>query len=99
VHRGEDGFDPLFKVGPLYDIANQRLLSTYVPSQFIAIDEGMVPWKGRLSFRQYIPNKPDRFGMKLYILCDSLTGYVSLFDVYTGKDFDPNPAADDLEVT
>jgi hypothetical protein len=24
---------------------------------------------------------------------------VSLFDVYTGKDFDPNPAADDLEVT
>ena len=66
----------------------------------MSIDEGMVtmvPWKGRLYFRQYLPNKPDKFGMKLYILCDSETGYMSLFDVYTARDHDPNPEATERE--
>ena len=61
------------------------------------IGEGMVPWNGLLSFRQYLPNKPDKFGMKLYILCDSTTGYLSLFDVYTGADYEPNPERDEFE--
>ena len=53
-----------------------------------------MPWRGRLSFRQYLPNK---FGMKLYILCDSTNGYMSLFDVYTGADYEPNPDVDGFE--
>jgi hypothetical protein len=98
IPRGQDNFDPLFKVRPIYDVANQRFLSTYTPKQHISIDEGMVPWRGRLSFRQYIPNKPDKFGMKLYILCDSSNGYISLFDCYTGRDYDPNPERENHEL-
>jgi hypothetical protein len=63
--------------------------------QHIAIDEGIVPWKGRLSFRQYLPNKPDRFGIKLYQLSESKSGYICDFEVYTGKDSDPNPDGDE----
>lgn len=59
--------------------------------------KGMVPWKGRLAFKQYIPNKPDRFGMKLFVLSESESGYVENFAVYTGKDFDPNPEANEKE--
>ncbi|CAK9834556.1 PiggyBac transposable element-derived protein 4, partial [Anthophora retusa] len=29
----------------------------------------MVPWRGRLSFRQYIPGKRHKYGIKLYKLC------------------------------
>lgn len=97
IRRGEPNFDPLFKVRPLYDVANTKFLECFTPNQHIAIDEGMVPWKGRLSFRQYLPNKPDKFGMKLYMLCDSETGYINLFDVYTGKDYDPNPEREETE--
>lgn len=54
----------------------------------------MVPWKGRLSFRQYIPSKPDRFGIKLYTLCESRNSYICDFDVYTGSDYNPDPTAE-----
>lgn len=89
--RGDDNYDPLFKIRPLYDAARDVFAQVYTPEQHLALDEGMVPWKGRLSFKVYIPNKPDKFGMKLYILCESMSGYICTFDVYTGKNYDPNP--------
>ena len=92
--RGDVGYDPLFKIRPLYDAFRDRFSQVYVPDEDISIDEGMVPWKGRLSFRQYIPNKPDRFGVKLYIMCESKSGYMCSFNIYTGSDFDPNPDAE-----
>ncbi|XP_064598403.1 piggyBac transposable element-derived protein 4-like [Liolophura sinensis] len=57
----------------------------------------MVPWKGRLSFKQYLPNKPDRFELKLYVLCEGNSGYISRYEVYTGKNYTPNPGADEDE--
>jgi hypothetical protein len=48
----------------------------------------MTLWKGRLSFRQYLPLKASKFGIKTYELCDSITGYLWSFLVYTGKDTD-----------
>ena len=40
--------------------------------------------KGRLTFRQYIPNKTHRYGVKLFKLC-SLAGYTWSVKVYSGK--------------
>ncbi len=45
-------------------------------------------WKGRLAFRQYIPTKRSRFGVKFFILCDVLTGYVQDMVIYTGSTTD-----------
>ena len=45
----------------------------------------MVKFKGRLSFRQYMPNKPTEYGIKLCRAADSANGYMSNFDVYLGK--------------
>ncbi|CAH1973228.1 unnamed protein product [Acanthoscelides obtectus] len=50
----------------------------------LVIDESMVPFRGRLSFRQYVPNKTHRYGVKLYKLCTS-SGYTYNLKVYTGK--------------
>jgi hypothetical protein len=47
------------------------------------------------SFRQYLPNKPDKFEIKLYQLSNSKSGYICDFEVCTGKDFDPNPDGDE----
>lgn len=49
------------------------------------IDESLMLWKGRLSFKQYIPSKRHRFGVKLFVLCDCQTGFVLDFIVYTGS--------------
>jgi len=56
----------------------------YIPEENVAIDEYLTLWKGRLSFRIYIPTKRERYGIKLSMLCESETGYLRNFIVYTG---------------
>ncbi len=46
----------------------------------------MVKFKGRLSFRQYLPSKPVKWGVKLWTLAESATGYLHQFQIYTGKE-------------
>lgn len=48
------------------------------------LDESMVPFRGRLSFCQYIPSKAHSYGIKLFKLCDS-QGYTYAVEIYAGK--------------
>ena len=41
--------------------------------------------EGRFTLKQYMPLKPVRRGIKVWALADSLNGYISEFEVYTGK--------------
>ena len=50
-----------------------------------SIDEGMVPFKGNIHFRVYNPNKPGKYGIKTFKLCDSTNGYFCSFDIYVGE--------------
>ena len=45
----------------------------------------MVPYKGRSSLKQYMPKKPVKRGLKVWVRADSVTGYISRFQIYTGK--------------
>ena len=45
----------------------------------------MVPWRGRIKWKQYCPDKPVKFGFKVFVLCDAETNYIYNIDVYTGK--------------
>ncbi|XP_070380752.1 piggyBac transposable element-derived protein 4-like [Dermacentor albipictus] len=56
----------------------------FVPFQDLCTDKSLMPWRGRLAFRQYVPCKRHRFGVKLFGLCDVNTGYILRFIVYTG---------------
>ena len=47
--------------------------------------------EGTLSFRLYLPDKPDKFGVKLFMLCDSSNEYSSRFEIYHGSDNNPSP--------
>ncbi|UYV70309.1 hypothetical protein LAZ67_7002484 [Cordylochernes scorpioides] len=48
-------------------------------------DEKIIPLKGRCSFKQYLPNKPSKYGIKTYGLCWSRTSYVVNIDINAGK--------------
>lgn len=89
VDKGEPGYDPLFKVRPLLDIVDPTYASVFCPGQKLSVDESMVKFKGRVSFRQYMPAKPVRFGMKQFVVCDSKTGYALKYLTYTGKNTFP----------
>ena len=76
--------DKLFKVRPLIDHLLKKFQEVYTPSQNISVDESLVKWKGRIHFKQYIPNKRARYGLKIFCLCET-SGYTYRFCVYTGK--------------
>lgn len=77
--------DRLFKISPLLDILQQKFKESYIPEELVCIDESNVPFRGRIHFRQYIPNKRHRYGIKVFKLCVS-GGYTWSFKVYTGKE-------------
>ena len=63
-------------------------------NQMLCVDEQMIPFKGASSLKQYLPNKPHKYGYKVFVLCDS-TGIIHDFDIYTGK-IDPPANGPDL---
>ena len=82
--HGEDGYDPLYKVRPLLDHFSAVFPFYYQPAQHISIDEMMTGTRCRIAFLQYMPKKPTRFGIKVWVLAEAKTGYVLDFQVYTG---------------
>ena len=52
----------------------------------MTIDESMVKFKGRLQFRQYMPAKPTKWGLKIWTLAESSSSYIHHFQVYTGRE-------------
>ena len=57
----------------------------YQADVHVSVDERMVKSKGRSGIRQFVANKPTRFGFKVWVLAESGTGYTLDFNVYTGK--------------
>ncbi|XP_008482636.3 piggyBac transposable element-derived protein 4, partial [Diaphorina citri] len=76
--------DRLGKIKRITELIQQKFKALYYPGKDFVIDESLIPWRGRLIMRQYIPNKAHRYGVKLYKLC-SLDGYTWSFKIYTGK--------------
>lgn len=90
IPRGEPGHDRLFKIRPFMTKLISNFQKVYIPFKNISIDESMVGFKGRISFLQYMPKKPQKWGMKAWALCDSKTGYVWNWKLYVGKDDEVN---------
>lgn len=87
LHFTSDSSGPrLYKIQPVLEILSKNFKELYTPDREICIDESLFGWKGRIGFRQYIPSKRARYGIKIYKLCESQTGYIWNFLIYTGKD-------------
>lgn len=62
-------------------------ISSYNSNKKLCVDESMLKFKGCLFFKQYLPSKPStKWSIKIWSLCDSRTGFLLWFDVYTDKD-------------
>ena len=80
-HDEQDG---LYKFIPLCDSLISRYQTVYNPGSEIVIDESTVCFRGRLGFRQYLPGKSHKYGMKLYKLCTP-ESYTLNFEVHTKR--------------
>ncbi|KAK7106183.1 piggyBac transposable element-derived protein 4-like [Littorina saxatilis] len=89
--KGDAEYDPLFKVRTLLEQVRTSSHAHYHPGKHISIDEAMVKFNGRLSFKQYIKGKPNPWGIKVWCVADPRTGYMLDFDPYLGKVHEPMP--------
>ena len=72
---------------------HKNLEKYYIPGENITVDEQLIPFRGRCGFLQYMPSKPDKYGMKIFWSCDSKTAFPLRGSPYLGKNkTGPRPA-------
>ena len=84
----KDGYDKLAKIRPVLTAVQQTCVHNYSPHKECSVDEAMIKFKGWSTLKQYMPKKPIKRGIKVWVRTDSHTGYISQFYVYSGKDND-----------
>ncbi|XP_029931656.1 piggyBac transposable element-derived protein 4-like [Myripristis murdjan] len=62
----------------------------WVPRSDVCVDEMLIGFRGRCPFRQNMPSKPDRYGLKVWVPCECETSYCWNLQFYLGK---PSSAA------
>lgn len=77
--------DSLFKIDMVFQSIRKNFKDILVPFKNLVIDESLMLWKGRLSFKQFIRTKRHRFGIKFFVLCDVETDFILDIIIYTGK--------------
>ena len=73
----------------------KNCITCFTPGQNITIDEQLFPTKARTPFTQYMPQKPDKFGIKFWLAVDVETKYLLNGFPYLGKD-EQRPANETL---
>ncbi|XP_050340699.1 piggyBac transposable element-derived protein 1-like [Bactrocera neohumeralis] len=80
--RDDPNRDRLYLIRPLIDTLN-RTFGSIPKLDRLCVDEQMCSSKMKNYMKQYLPNKPKKWGFKLYVLCDS-TGFAYKFEIFSG---------------
>lgn len=82
-HRRET--DKLAPIRDIFNIFVENCKKSYQPNINLTVDEQLVSFRGRCSFRVYMKSKPVRYGIKIWALSDSENAYSLNLQVYLGK--------------
>ena len=77
--------DKLAAFRDIWLVFTSQLSKYFIPGSDICVDEQLVAFRGRCNFRQYIPSKPAKYGIKIWWCCDSSTSYPLSADIYLGR--------------
>lgn len=77
--------DPLRKIRNIIDKLRGTFANAFYPYRNLCIDETLLLYKGRLTFKQFTSSKRNRFGIKSFVLCDCKTGYIQDFIIHMGS--------------
>lgn len=79
-----DATDPLAPMGQVPTLLQSKLREFFVAGTHLTIDEQLMEFHGRVNFKQYIASKPGKFGIKIFLVCDAVTGYALNMLIYAG---------------
>ena len=88
LHAGAIGDDnsKKSKIEPFLNLLLVKFQSAFYPGENLSLDEMVIKWKGRSKYKMYNPNKPEKYHIKTFGLCDSLTGYAYNLLIYFGAE-------------
>ena len=69
----------------IWELFLSNCRTTFIPSECVTIDEQLIPFRGRCKFKQYMPSKPAKYGIKIFWLCDSFMPFAIDGIIYLGK--------------
>ncbi|XP_067636126.1 piggyBac transposable element-derived protein 3-like [Eurosta solidaginis] len=93
----EENPDRLYKLRPVLNYLNERFQSIPMQSR-LSIDEQICSTKAGHFMKQYLPNKPKKWGFKFFALCD-VSGFMYMFEIYTGETHCLLPGEPDLKAS
>ena len=82
----EDEMEKKDKIEPFLNKLLRRFQTAFYPGQNLSLDEMVVKRKGRSKYKMYNPNKAEKYHLKTFGLCDSVTGYTFNLLIYFGAD-------------
>ena len=77
--------DKLAPIRDLWMMFLAQLRICYTPGGSLTVVKLLILTRGRCSFRQYIPSKLGKYGIKIFWCCDSSTAYPLNGEVYFGR--------------
>lgn len=78
--------DRFAHISEVWKIFVENCVKHYNPGPYICVDEQLFPSRARCPFTQYISSKPDKFGIKFWLLADVDSKYMLNAAPYTGAD-------------
>ena len=69
----------------MFNYLIEKLKHSFVTDCELLLDEGMIPTKNKLSFKQYIKDKSICWVIETFPLRDGENGYICNAEVYTGR--------------
>lgn len=78
--------DRLAAVSSMWEQFIGNLRRHYIPNETLTVDEQLVGYRGYIPGRTYLPSKPAKYGLKIFWLTESRTGFALNAKIYTGKD-------------
>lgn len=76
--------DKLAPIREVFEIIVHNFQKYFSPSEYLTVDEQLLAFRGNCPFRQFIPSKPAKYGLKTFALVDAKTAYTVHLETYVG---------------
>ena len=77
--------DKLAAFRDIWEMFLAQLPKQFIPGTDITVDEQLVAFRERCLFRQFMPNKPAKYCVKIWWACDADTSYPLAGEIYLGR--------------
>lgn len=81
-NNNEHCHERLDKIKPVYLNFVEKFQRIYKPEKELSLDENIIPWMRRLSFRIYNPAKIIKYGILVRMVYEASSAYIYNFEIY-----------------